>query len=260
MGIRAKKELGQHFLKDRNIAAKIAGLGNITPKEPVWEIGPGRGILTSELLQFTDNITAFEIDEELYPLLEEKFGNSINLIKKDVLRVDWDDMRGADKIKIIANIPYQITSPLIMKTINFRENVSCVVIMIQREVAERLRARPGCKEYSFLSIKTQFYFEVKYEFTVKPHLFFPPPKVESAVVKLIPLPEIPELADAAEFWKIVDTAFRSRRKTLRNNLKYILNNEEIERLEKNTAIELSRRAETLSISEFVDIYNLIRFL
>jgi len=260
MGFRAKKELGQHFLKDRNIAAKIAGLGKISKGETVWEIGPGRGILTRELLEFTDKVTAFEIDEELYPLLESEFGNRINLVKKDVLRVNWDEMRGDEKIKIVANIPYQITSPLIMKAINFRENVSVVVFMIQKEVAERLRAEPSCKEYSFLSIKTQFYFDVKYEFTVKPHLFFPKPKVESAVVSLYPKAEVPELAEPEKFWEVVDTSFRSRRKTLRNNLKYILSNEQVAELEKITEIDLVRRAETLSIPEFVDLYNLVRFL
>jgi 16S rRNA (adenine1518-N6/adenine1519-N6)-dimethyltransferase len=260
MGFRAKKELGQHFLKDRNIAAKIAGLGYIKPGEEVWEIGPGRGILTRELLEFTDKVTAFEIDEELYPVIEEAFGDRINLVKRDVLRVDWDEMIGKENIKIVANIPYQITSPLIIKTINFREHVDVVVIMIQKEVAERLRAKPSCKEYSFLTIKTQFYFDVKYEFTVKPHLFFPKPKVESAVVSLYPKAEIPYLAEPEKFWEVVNASFRSRRKTLRNNMKYILSNVQIAELEKVSEIDLVRRAETLTIPEFVDLYNLVRFL
>lgn len=258
--MRYKKELGQHFLTDRNIAEKIARYGEIKPADNVWEIGPGRGILTRELLQLSKNLTAFEIDEELYPELEHKFGKEIRLIKQDVLKADWDAILPEDKIRIVANIPYQITSPLIMKMINFRQHLNKIVIMIQREVAERLKAVCGTKAYSFLSIKTQFYFEVKYEFTVKPHLFFPPPKIDSAVVSLIPRETIPELEDEAEFWKVVDTSFRSRRKTLRNNLKYILPLEKVKELEIKTGIELSRRAETLSIPEFVSLYNSIRCL
>ncbi len=260
MGFRAKKELGQHFLKDKNIAGKIAGLGRIERGEAVWEIGPGRGILTRELLQCTKNVTAFEIDEELYPGIEAEFGSRLHLVKEDVLRANWVKLLPEDKIKIIANIPYQITSPLIMKMISFREHIALVVIMMQREVAERLRAKPGCKEYSFLSIKAQFYFNVKYEFTVKPHLFFPPPKIESAVVSFHPRESIPELQDPERFWEIVDTSFRSRRKTLRNNLKYILSADKIAELEKQTGIALVRRAETLSIPEFVELYNLVRML
>ena len=253
-----KKELGQHFLKDKNIAAKIAGIGNIKADDNIWEIGPGNGILTREILTFADKVTAFEIDKLLFERLEEEFGDKLELIKRDVLQADWKGRLKDGNIKIVANIPYQITTPLILKMIGFRENIDKVVLMIQREVAERLQADPGCKEYSFLSIKTQFYFKVNYEFSVKPHVFIPPPRVQSAVISLIPRDDVPELDDPDLFWKIVDASLRSRRKTLRNNMKYILNKEEIEAFDEKSTIDLKRRAETMSIPEFIILYNEIR--
>ena len=253
--MKAKKELGQHFLKDRNIAGKIARIGDIKPRDNIWEIGPGRGILTKELLKEKGRITAFEIDEKLYPILEKEFGENINLIKNDILKENWEQLIPEGKFKIIANIPYQITSPLLMKMIDHQDHIEKVVIMIQREVAERLRAKPSTKSYSFLSIKVQFYFQVKYEFTVKPHLFYPPPKVDSAVVSLIPQEKTPNVGNEEKFWRLVDITFRSRRKTLRNNLKYMLKLGKIKELEESCSIALSRRAETLSIPEFIQLYN-----
>ncbi|MCF7920968.1 MAG: 16S rRNA (adenine(1518)-N(6)/adenine(1519)-N(6))-dimethyltransferase RsmA [Candidatus Cloacimonetes bacterium] len=253
-----KKELGQHFLKDKNIAAKIAGLGEIKKGEDVWEIGPGNGILTREILAYNAKLTGFEIDKALWERLESEFGEKLELVKKDVLHVDWERRLGAGKVKIIANIPYQITSPLLMKMIGVREHLSKIVIMIQKEVAERMRAEPGTKEYSFLSIKAQFYFKVKYEFSVKPHVFIPPPNVQSAVISLIPRDDVYELEDSDYFWRLVDSTLRSRRKTLRNNLKYIISKEQIAALEEHTEINLTRRAETFSIPEFIDLYEKVR--
>lgn len=258
--MRYKKELGQHFLIDRNIAAKIARAGDVQADEHIWEIGPGKGILTRELLELSPQLLAFEIDEELYPHLEKEFGDKLQLIRQDVLKADWNQLFPDTPVKIIANIPYQITSPLLMKIINYGQKVSKVVIMIQKEVSERLRAQPNCKDYSFLSIKTQFYFDVKYEFTVKPHLFFPRPKVDSAVVSLLPKKELPHLEDSKVFWQLVDTCFRSRRKTLRNNLKYFTAKENVPQIEKITGIDLTRRAETLSIPEFLQLYQGVRSL
>lgn len=257
---RHKKELGQHFLKDRNIAEKIAKLGEITKTDTIWEIGPGRGILTRELLTFANTVTAFEIDKGLYEGLEKDFGSKLNLIKEDVLKADWESLYESRKLKIIANIPYQITTPLLMKMIGFREKTDRAVLMVQREVAEKLNAIPSTKEYSFLSIKAQFYFDINYEFTVKPHLFYPPPKVQSAVISLHPKKDIYTLKDEDTFWKLVDTSFRSRRKTLRNNLKYMFSKEKVQTLDQVDGLDLGRRAETFSIKEFVDLYNTIENL
>lgn len=253
-----KKELGQHFLQDRNIAAKTASLGEITPQDTVWEIGPGNGILTRELLNYTDLVTAFEIDETLYERLENEFGKRLHLIKEDVLRADWFNLAEDKQVKIIANIPYQITSPLLMKMIGFRTRMQKAVLMVQKEVALRLQAKTSTKDYSFLSIKAQFYFHIKYEFSVKPHLFFPPPKVHSAVISIVPRQNLYIPEDEDYFWKLVDISFRSRRKTLRNNLKYMFKKEMVQSLDEAGIITLSRRAETLTSSEFIKLYHFLK--
>ena len=253
-----KKSLGQHFLTDKNIVRKIVNVADIQAEDFVWEVGPGKGILTEELLQTGCDLTAFEIDEKLYPILEDKFSNKLNLIKKDILKADWEDFFPNEKIKIVANLPYQITSPFLFKVVSFAEKFSQIVIMIQKEVAQRINAKIGIKDYGILTLKMQFYFDVSYEFTVKPHLFYPKPKVDSAVIKLIPRKDKPEIDDEKFFWRIVETSFRNRRKMLRNNLKAILFSEQMEELSKE--FDLSRRGETFSEKEFVDLYHKIQIL
>ncbi|HHE38050.1 MAG TPA: ribosomal RNA small subunit methyltransferase A, partial [Candidatus Cloacimonetes bacterium] len=195
-----KKSLGQHFLTDKNIVRKIVNVADIQAEDFVWEVGPGKGILTEELLQTGCDLTAFEIDEKLYPILEDKFSNKLNLIKKDILKADWEDFFPNEKIKIVANLPYQITSPFLFKVVSFAEKFSQIVIMIQKEVAQRINAKIGIKDYGILTLKMQFYFDVSYEFTVKPHLFYPKPKVDSAVIKLIPTKDKPKIDDEKFFW------------------------------------------------------------
>lgn len=251
-----KKSLGQHFLTDKNIVRKIVGIADIQAEDIVWEVGPGKGILTEALLQTGCDLTAFEIDEKLYPLLEEKYSNKLKLIKKDILKTDWEDYFPKEKVKIVANLPYQITSPFLFKVVTFAEKFSQIVIMIQKEVAQRINAKRGTKDYSILTLKMQFYFDVSYGFTVKPHLFYPKPKVDSAVIKLNPRKDKPEIADEKFFWKIVETAFRNRRKMLRNNLKEILSSEQMERI--SAEFDLSRRGETFCEQEFVELYHQIQ--
>lgn len=253
-----KKKLGQHFLKDKNIVRKIVKIADIKPDDYVWEIGSGKGILTEELLNRNCNLTTFEIDEKLYPILEDKFSNKINLIKEDVLKANWKKLLPNEKVKIVANLPFQITSPFLFKVVKFSEHFSKIVIMIQKEVAQRIKAKVGSKDYGILTLKMQYYFDVSYEFTVKSHLFYPKPKVDSAVISLIPREEKPAIEDEKFFWSIVETSFRSRRKMLRNNLKEILNAEQIEELSDD--FDLSKRGETFSEREFVNLYNRIRSL
>ena len=247
-----KKKLGQHFLIDKNIIRKIVDIANVQENEQVWEIGPGKGILTEELLNRNCNLTAFEIDEKLYPILEDKFSNKINLIKEDVLKANWKKLLPDEKVKIVANLPFQITSPFLFKVVSFAEHFSKIVIMIQKEVAQRIKAKVGSKDYGILTLKMQYYFDISYEFTVKSHLFYPKPKVDSAVISLIPRKEKPEIEDEKFFWRIVETSFRNRRKMLRNNLKEILNAEQIEELSDD--FDLSKRGETLTESEFIKLF------
>ena len=250
-----KKSLGQHFLIDKNIVRKIVTLAEIKSTEEVWEIGAGKGILTKELLNAGSKLTVFEIDETLYPFLEKQFGDKIKLIKQDVLKLNWQELFTKNDIKIVANLPYQITPPFLFRVAKFSEKFSRVVVMIQKEVAQRIKATTGTKDYGILSLKMQFYFDVSYQFTVKPHLFYPPPKVESAVICLIPRKNKPQIQDENLFWKIVETSFRNRRKMLRNNLRTILSPEQMK--EVTASFDLTRRGETFSESEFVTLYKKI---
>ncbi|PID28469.1 MAG: ribosomal RNA small subunit methyltransferase A [Candidatus Cloacimonadota bacterium] len=250
-----KKKYGQNFLKDPNICRKIIKAANLSEDEKVWEVGPGKGILTQELLKCVSDLTCFEIDPELYPFLDEKFGNKIKLIKQDVLKSDWNEIAGKNKIKIVANLPYQITSPFLFKAAEFSERTECIVVMIQKEVAARIKARSGTKDYGLLSLKMHYFFDAEYLFTVPPHLFIPPPKVNSAVIKFSPRKNKPVIEREEFFWKIATSAFRNRRKMLRNNLRSILAKEEIEKLAETGKIELTRRGESLGEEEFIRLYS-----
>jgi 16S rRNA (adenine1518-N6/adenine1519-N6)-dimethyltransferase len=250
-----KKSLGQHFLNDMNIVRKIADIASIEPGEQVWEVGPGKGILTGELLNRKAALTCFEIDKALYSHLESSFRDRINLVKQDVLKAEWDQLFPSEKVKIVANLPYQITSPFLFKTADHAEHISSIVIMIQKEVAQRITAQPSTKEYGILSVKMNYLFRVRYEFTVKPHLFFPPPKVESAVISLIPRENKPEIGDRKFFWKLINCAFRNRRKMLRRNLLELVSKEKLQNKMESSPIELTRRGETLTETEFVELNN-----
>jgi 16S rRNA (adenine1518-N6/adenine1519-N6)-dimethyltransferase len=255
-----KKSLGQHFLKDKNIVRKIVDIANVQKNEQVWEIGPGKGILTEELLNRNCNLTCFEIDENLYPLLEDRFSDKIHLIKKDILKVNWKDFFTGELIKIVSNLPYQITSPFLFRVAKYAQHFSNVVVMIQKEVAQRINAKVGTKDYGILTLKIQYYFTPKYEFTVKSHLFTPPPKVDSAVISLTPRLDKPEIENEKFFWHIVETAFRNRRKMLRRNLREIISKEKIEKLTECCPIDLSRRGETLNEKEFIELYKVMKEL
>ncbi|MCF7814411.1 MAG: 16S rRNA (adenine(1518)-N(6)/adenine(1519)-N(6))-dimethyltransferase RsmA [Candidatus Cloacimonetes bacterium] len=252
-----KKSLGQHFLKDKNIIRKIVDIAEIQPGDAVWEIGPGMGILTEELLKRKANLTCFEIDSSLYDILENKFDDKIKLIKKDILKANWNEYFSQEKIKIVANLPYQITSPFLFEVSRFADHFSKVVVMIQKEVAQRINAKVGTKDYGILTLKMQYYFDVKYEFTVKPHVFKPPPRVDSAVISLIPRLDKPKIDNEKYFWRIVETSFRNRRKMLRRNLRELISVEKIEQIQKTGIIDLKRRGETLTEEEFIELYKLV---
>ncbi|MCF7858115.1 MAG: 16S rRNA (adenine(1518)-N(6)/adenine(1519)-N(6))-dimethyltransferase RsmA [Candidatus Cloacimonetes bacterium] len=251
---RPKKKLGQHFLQDKNIASKIVDLAELTENEEVWEIGPGKGILTESLVLQKGRLTCFEIDNDLSSKLIGKFGTSIDLINQDILKIDWAKYLRDKQVKLVANLPYQITSPFLFKVTEFSGSFSRIVIMIQKEVADRITAQPGTKDYGKLTLKMQFNFRIKYGFTVKPHLFYPVPKVDSAVVILTPRPDKPHLEDEALFWKVVGFAFQNRRKMLRRNLRMLLCKEKLQELGSISRIELTRRGETLTEKDFIELY------
>ncbi|MCK4338782.1 MAG: ribosomal RNA small subunit methyltransferase A [Candidatus Cloacimonetes bacterium] len=256
-----KKSLGQHFLVDKNIAKKIIKYAQISENDIVWEIGPGSGILTEQILKNCNKLIAFEIDKQWFDFLKDKLSNPrLRLINQDILDVDFTKYTKNEKVKVVANLPYQITSPIIFKLIESRELFSSITIMIQDEVADRIIAKPGCKDYSRLSIKTQFYFEVKKLFKIPSHLFKPKPKVTSAVIQLIPKDEITKIKNEELLWKIIDYTFQHRRKMLRSSLRNYLDKNDYQILMKNTSksqIDFSRRPEELSIQEFINLTDLI---
>ncbi|MDA0986617.1 MAG: 16S rRNA (adenine(1518)-N(6)/adenine(1519)-N(6))-dimethyltransferase RsmA [Bacteroidetes bacterium] len=250
---RHKKFLGQHFLQDKNISRKIAESLLLTEKDFVVEIGPGKGILTRELLKHIPHLTAIEFDGDLIDPLKSEFGNSLTLINDDFLNVDLNILAKKNKIKLVGNIPYNITSQIIFKAIDSNSVVSELLIMIQKEVAERIVAKPNSKAYGILSVLIQYFGDVKILFNVSPGCFYPKPKVTSSVIK-IDFKKRNYLLSCDEllFRKIVRGTFNMRRKTLRNTLRSLkFSEDKLSSLD----LDLNRRAESLSIKEFLDLTN-----
>ncbi|MHC1708378.1 MAG: 16S rRNA (adenine(1518)-N(6)/adenine(1519)-N(6))-dimethyltransferase RsmA [Bacteroidales bacterium] len=245
--VRPKKHLGQHFLTDHNIARKI--VDQLSFQYPVLEVGPGKGILTRYLLEkCPGNLNLIEIDPEAveyllyeYPVLAE------TLIRGDILKADFSALFKQD-FSIIGNFPYNISSQIFFRVLENKDQVKEVVCMIQKEVAQRIATGPGSKEYGILSVLLQTYYDIEYLFTVGENVFFPPPNVKSAVIRLrrnqrtaLPCPD-------ALYFTVVKTAFNQRRKTLRNALSPLLG--------KDPSVYgdiLARRAETLSVEEFIEL-------
>jgi 16S rRNA (adenine1518-N6/adenine1519-N6)-dimethyltransferase len=255
-----KRAFGQHFLTDQNIVRKIVLESGVGSEDVVWEVGGGKGILTEALLQTGCNLTVFEIDFMLQEYLERTFKDRITLIAKDVLKVNWEAIFPIKHIHLVANIPYQITSPLLFKIAKFHAHFEQVVVMIQKEVAQRMVAHHNTKDYGILTLKMQYYFNIEYLFSVPPTVFSPPPKVDSAVIRLTPRADKPEISDLDKFWRLVEVSFQQRRKMLRNNVRHLVTDEQFEKLIKTTPIELNRRGESLDEKEFILLFNAIELL
>jgi 16S rRNA (adenine1518-N6/adenine1519-N6)-dimethyltransferase len=250
--VRPKKHLGQHFLKDENIAGKIAGSLKLSTL-PVIEVGPGMGILTKYLLESKDRDCYFmDTDKESIEFLNSKFpGQAERFIHADFLKYNLSSLF-QDHFAVIGNFPYNISSQIFFKILDNRHQVTEVVGMIQKEVAERLAAGPGSKTYGILSVLLQAYYRIEYLFTVNETVFIPPPKVKSAVIRLTRNETIKLDCDEELFFKVVKTAFNQRRKTLRNSLKSFYIDYErggVEHL-------AGKRAEELGVEEFVMLTNL----
>ncbi|MBN2460277.1 MAG: ribosomal RNA small subunit methyltransferase A [Candidatus Cloacimonetes bacterium] len=255
---RQKKSLGQHFLLDPNLLRKIVKLAEILPDEHVWEIGPGKGTLTRELLKTGCRLTLFEIDRELVQYLHDMLPPEVTVIQGDVLKSDWQKLFPETKIKIVSNLPFQISTPLLFRLAQASPAFSRIVLMLQKELAQRIRATAGTADYGLLSLKMQYYFSIKYAFTVKKHLFKPPPRVDAAVLVLHPRVDSPILTDPDFFWSIVTATFGNRRKILGNNLKKFLSLAQLRELGRRAPEILVRRAETLTEMEFVHLVEQIR--
>jgi 16S rRNA (adenine1518-N6/adenine1519-N6)-dimethyltransferase len=246
--VRAKKHLGQHFLTDKNIAAKI--VDSLRPEnkyQQVLEVGPGMGILSDILLERTGyEVSLIDIDTESYEYLQKKYPKlGERLINADFLAMDFAGIFNGP-LGVIGNFPYNISSQILFKVLDNRHQVVEVVGMFQKEVAERCAAKAGSKEYGILSVFLQAYYKVEYLFTVKAGVFNPPPKVLSAVIRLT-RNEIANLdCDEKLFWQVVKAGFNQRRKTLRNALSSLINKE---KMTEEPLLDL--RAERLTVDDFV---------
>jgi len=259
-GLVPRKRLGQHFLVDRNILEKIVQTARVGKEDVVLEVGPGLGEMTRALACEARRVIAVEIDARLAAVLKEKFRETPNVevVRDDVLKVDFKKLfeREDLPVKAVANLPYQISTPLLFRFIQSRRIFSTLTLMLQREVAERMVALPGKKEYGPLSVFIQSFLDLSICFRVKPSAFHPPPRVESAVVHLL-WKEKPAVEPEEEEWfkRVVRGSLGYRRKTLVNALKHSglplrpLFEKAIEKI----GIDLQRRPETLSITEFVQL-------
>lgn len=255
--VRPKKNLGQHFLTDLNIAKAIADTVDACPDIPVLEIGPGMGVLTQFLMEKDRLLKAVEIDSESvewlnshYPALRE------NIIGDDFLRMDLSSLFDGRQFVLTGNYPYDISSQIFFKMLDNKELIPCCTGMIQREVAQRIASAPGNKSYGILSVLIQAWYDVEYLFTVNENVFNPPPKVKSAVIRMTRNSTEKLDCDEALFKRIVKTVFGQRRKMLRVSLRQIMG-------DKAVASEfwqhecMTRRPEQLSVAEFVELTNLV---
>ncbi len=248
----ARKRFGQHFLHDRNIIDRM--LRAIAPQagDNMLEIGPGQGALTYPLLQCCDRLTAIELDRDLVPILQNRapaFGQ-LEVINADILEFELSSIASSRKFRLVGNLPYNISTPLMFHLLESADLIEDMHFMVQKEVAQRIVAAPGDSSYGRLSVMLQCRCQCQYLFDVAPTCFKPPPKVDSAVIRLLPL-EQPKYAigDAASFARIVQSAFSQRRKTISNSLKSILDRETIIAC----GIDPGLRAENLEIADFAKL-------
>ena len=249
-----KKQLGQHFLHDAGIVDRIVRAVDPKPGDALVEIGPGQGAITFPLLRRHGALTVIEFDRDLItPLMEASEGlGRLTIIHKDVLQVDFSKLAGDEgPLRLVGNLPYNISSPILFHALEHAGAVRDMHFMLQKEVVDRMAAAPGSKVYGRLSVMLQAYCRVESLFDVPPGAFRPPPKVDSAVVRLVPLPpaEI-GIADPALFANIVRDAFGQRRKTLRNALRSMFDEAGVDAALAATKIDGQRRGETLDIAEF----------
>ena len=257
-GFNFKKKYGQNFLKDKNKVKKIVDSANIKDNSLVIEVGPGGGILTTELSLKADNVICYEIDLELKPILENKFSkNNVKIIFDDFLNRNIEndiEKYNYDNLYFISNVPYYITTPILMKLINSSLNFDKIVIMVQEEVGERFSAKPNSKDYSSITVFLNYYFDVKKEFKVNRLEFNPVPNVDSEVISFTRKKELLKLKDKELFFKLVKDSFKFKRKNIRNNLKGY-NLDIIDRVLKSNNLDLTSRAEQLPIEVFVEMSN-----
>lgn len=262
-GFRFSKSLGQNFLTDKSIIDEIIEGADIGPEDTVIEIGPGIGVITREAARRAKRVIAVEIDKNLIPILDETLAglDNVKIINEDILKLDTKQLVSGEKpenVKIMGNLPYYITTPIIMKLLEEGVKAESITIMMQKEVADRIRALPGTKAYGALSVAVQYYCTAEKILEVPRSAFIPQPNVDSAVLRLFMRREKPaELTDEKLFFKCVKAGFSQRRKTLLNSMQVLKGTDRdlIRDSLEAAGIDPARRAETLTIEEFAKIAN-----
>ena len=254
--VRPKKNLGQHFLTDLNIARRIADTVDACPDIPVLEIGPGMGVLTQYLVQKPREVKAVEIDDEsvaylnaTYPQLRDQ------ILGEDFLRMDLNKVFGGKQFVLTGNYPYDISSQIFFKMLNYKDLIPCCTGMIQREVAQRIASEPSNKAYGILSVMIQAWYDVEYLFTVDEGVFNPPPKVKSAVIRMTRNGVENLGCDESLFKRVVKTAFNQRRKMLRVSLKPLFGKDHMPAAAFFAQDIMTRRPEQLTVAQFVELTN-----
>ncbi len=254
-----RKRFGQHFLVDERILDQIINSFSPRSDQLIVEIGPGTGILTSRLMDQVNQLTVIELDRDLAQLLKNNFdADRLNVIAQDVLTFDFNSLvpdhvglKIQSKLRMVGNLPYNISTPLLFHLLQYVEIISDMVFMLQKEVALRLSATPGNKNYGRLSVMTGLELHCDSLFDVPPQAFDPPPKVDSTVVRLTPARAVGQISDRSRFNEIVKSGFSQRRKTLRNSLRQLVTAEQFEL----ATIDSAARAENLSVEQFITLSN-----
>lgn len=255
--VRPKKNLGQHFLTDLDIARRIADTVDACPDLPVLEVGPGMGVLTQYLIEKPREVRVVEIDRESVVYLNEHFPRlRDNIIGEDFLRMDLTRLFDGGQFVLTGNYPYDISSQIFFKMIDNKDLIPCCTGMIQREVAQRMASAPGCKAYGILSVLIQAWYDVEYLFTVDEDVFNPPPKVKSAVIRMTRNGVTSLGCDEQLFRRVVKTVFNQRRKMLRVSLRPLLAGHDVPSDFFDHPM-MTRRPEQLSVAEFVELTNLV---
>ncbi len=260
-GIFAKKKFGQNFLIDSNIVMKIVKTANITKETNVIEIGPGIGAMTEILAKEAGKVLCFEIDEDMVNILNEEIKNdNVKIVNKDFLKVDLDEeMRyfiEPKNIVVVSNLPYYITTPIIFKLLEYSKNIEKMVFMVQKEVSERLTAKPGSKEYGSLSVLIELNGTMKKEFNVSRNCFYPVPNVDSEIVSMEINKNDSALKNDPIFGKFIQNIFEMKRKTLANNIckKTNFSRDDLNKILQKLGLSESVRAESLSLNQISKIY------
>ena len=252
--VQPKKFLGQHFLTDLSIARRIADTVDACPDLPILEVGPGMGVMTQFLAEKPRELKVVEIDFDSVRYLRDHFPNlEEGIIEDDFLTMHLDRTFQGQPFVLTGNYPYNISSQIFFKMLEYKAYIPCCTGMIQKEVAERIAAQPGSKTYGILSVLIQAWYDTEYLFTVEPSVFNPPPKVKSAVIRLTRNNVLQLDCDESLFRRVVKTTFNQRRKTLRNNIRPLLTELNIngEELLKDSLFDL--RPERLSVADFIDL-------